>query len=195
MILTRINLASVLAVACGLGLLVGVLSTGVRTQGEAPLLTADGQPSLEGYWNSQGASLSSLEEGLNEHDRKLLGGDVSGYGFREARPRPRTEYVSPIIDPPDGKIPYQPWALRRRDEIYSHFLNPKGQLQYVDPVARCLPAGVPRMNYMSIGAFQFIQPPGYVVMLSEWNHLYRIIPLDDRPHVGPDIRLWMGNSR
>jgi hypothetical protein len=164
-------------------------------QAYSPPRTPDGQPVLSGFWNPQGASLSSLEEGLNEFDRKLLGGAVSGYGFREARPRPQAPYKSPIIDPPSGKIPYQPWALKKRDEIYSHFLDPKGRLEYVDPVARCLPAGVPRMNYMSIGSFQFLQPPGYVLILSEWNHLYRVIPLDGRPHVGSDIRLWMGSSR
>ena len=32
-------------------------------------------------------------------------------------------------------------------------------------------------------------------MLYEWNHLYRYIPLDGSPHVSPDIRLGMGDSR
>ena len=35
----------------------------------------------------------------------------------------------------------------------------------------------------------------YVVILSEWNHLYRIIPLDGRPHLPPDVQQWMGDSR
>lgn len=181
-----------------LGLLLVVLSTGATmTQSYTPPRTADGQPSLEGYWKSHGASISSLEEGLNEYDLKLLGGNASGYGYRKAGPQLTQEkYVSPIINPADGKIPYQPWAVRRRDEIYSHFLDPKGQLQYVDPIARCLPAGVPHFSYVEMaGALQFVQATGYVVMINEWNHLYRIIPLDGRPHIGPEIRLWMGNSR
>ena len=32
-------------------------------------------------------------------------------------------------------------------------------------------------------------------MLYEWNHLYRYIPLNGSPHVSPDIRLGMGDSR
>jgi hypothetical protein len=45
------------------------------------------------------------------------------------------------------------------------------------------------------GTFQFVQPPGYVVILQEFNHDSRIIPLDGRPHVGDTIKLWMGDSR
>ena len=44
-------------------------------------------------------------------------------------------------------------------------------------------------------AYQIIQIPGYVVIASEMIHDTRIIPLDGRPHVGSDIRLWNGDSR
>jgi len=63
----------------------------------------------------------------------------------------------------------------------------------VDPHTRCFLSGIPRMFYQ--GAFQILQPPGYVVVLQEFNHGTRIIPLDQRPHVGNDITLWMGDSR
>ena len=42
---------------------------------------------------------------------------------------------------------------------------------------------------------QLFQTPGYVVLLNEMNHDARIVPLDGRPHVGHDIRLWLGDSR
>ena len=42
---------------------------------------------------------------------------------------------------------------------------------------------------------QFIQRPGSVLILYESNHSYRIIPLDGHPHVGPQMKLWMGDSR
>jgi hypothetical protein len=64
---------------------------------------------------------------------------------------------------------------------------------YVDPQARCLPDGVIRSTFWS--AFQILQFPGYVVIVYEQNHPYRIIPLDGRPHIGQDIQLWMGDSR
>jgi hypothetical protein len=43
--------------------------------------------------------------------------------------------------------------------------------------------------------YQIVQSPGYVVILSEMIHDARIIPLDGRPHLGPNIHQWMGNSR
>ena len=42
---------------------------------------------------------------------------------------------------------------------------------------------------------QILQAPGYVVLLLEQIHEVRIIPLDGRAHVSPNIRQWMGDSR
>ena len=42
---------------------------------------------------------------------------------------------------------------------------------------------------------QLFQTPDHVVLLNEQNHDARIIPLDGRPHVGSQIRQWMGDSR
>ena len=40
-----------------------------------------------------------------------------------------------------------------------------------------------------------IQTPGYVVMVWEWTHAYRLIPLDGHPHIAPNVKLSMGDSR
>jgi anaerobic selenocysteine-containing dehydrogenase len=37
-----------------------------------------------------------------------------------------------IIDPPDGKIPYQPWALAKSNEVLQHHEDPTPQ--YLDPI-------------------------------------------------------------
>ena len=42
---------------------------------------------------------------------------------------------------------------------------------------------------------QILQAPGYVVFRNEMIHESRVIPLDGSPHVGPAIRLYMGDSR
>jgi hypothetical protein len=43
--------------------------------------------------------------------------------------------------------------------------------------------------------YQIIQTPEYVVINYEVIHDVRIIPLDGRPHVSPQVRQWWGDSR
>jgi hypothetical protein len=41
--------------------------------------------------------------------------------------------------------------------------------------------------------YQILQPPGYVVILFE-RMSWRQIPLDGRPHIPDNVRLWQGDS-
>jgi hypothetical protein len=43
--------------------------------------------------------------------------------------------------------------------------------------------------------YQILQIPGDVVILVEMIHNVRVIPLDGRPHLAPNIRQWLGDSR
>ena len=43
--------------------------------------------------------------------------------------------------------------------------------------------------------YHVLQTPDYVVFLVEMIHDARIIPIDGRPHIGDDIRQWLGDSR
>ena len=90
---------------------------------------------------------------------------------------------SPIMDPP-GKIPYQPWAAAKQKELL---------LRYLDPTYRCLPGGVPRHS-MGPGEHRIFQTPGYIVFMSERGHNTRIVPIDNRKHIGQKARLWLGDS-
>ena len=62
---------------------------------------------------------------------------------------------------------------------------------------RCITRGVP--EGMLPGPYnnnlQVIQTPGYVVLFTEMIHDARIVPMDGRPHAGPHIRQWLGDSR
>ena len=42
---------------------------------------------------------------------------------------------------------------------------------------------------------EFVQGPGYVMILQEMVHEARVIPLDGRPHAGPGVRSYMGDPR
>jgi hypothetical protein len=129
----------------------------------------DGKPDLQGYWDTR-SFFTAFD--LEAHDK----------------PTPETPpFAGVVVDPPDGKIPYQPWALEKKKDMVAHHL-------FEDPQAHCFLSGVPRQMYTPFG-FQILQPKGYVVLLFEAFHAYRIIPLGGSPHVPDSIRLFEGDSR
>src|SRR5437879_2702636 len=78
-----------------------------------------------------------------------------------------------------------PFAAAKRDEMCS---------TDVSPLALCTPLGSPKQAY-GPGTFRVVQTPGFVFMLADFAHSYRIIPTDGRPHVGAAIHLFDGDSR
>jgi len=146
-----------------------------------PPLTPDGQPDIGGHWSQQnGITTYSIQEGESDRAEHI---NITGQEAATGRP---------IVDPPDGRIPYQPWAAERAQFLYDEHRQPS-QLEYVDPVSRSFLDGVPRINYR--GTMRIAQSPGQVVMINEYNHTYRVIPIDGSPHIGADLKLWMGDSR
>ena len=82
-----------------------------------------------------------------------------------------------IVDPPDGKVPLQPWAAERRGEVMAR----QDELALLDPRVKCLPSALPRARTCRSATTptRCSQVPGYVVMLYEWNHLSRYISLSN----------------
>ncbi|MGA2716110.1 MAG: hypothetical protein ABSG41_23675 [Bryobacteraceae bacterium] len=129
--------------------------------------TADGKPDLQGFFEGNtGAANQGLE--------KRAATDLVGAGR------------GVIVDPPDGILPMQPWAVQER---VSRNLPERG---YDDPTAHCFLPGVPRSMYVP-AAFHIIQTPDYIVFLHE-RMSWRIVPLDGRAHLPDTIRLWQGDS-
>jgi hypothetical protein len=129
----------------------------------------DGKPDMQGYWQTNNF-FTAFD--LETHERAEFG-VPAGKGV--------------IVDPPDGKIPYQAWAAQKKKDLAEHHM-------FEDPQAHCYLSGVPRQMYTPFG-FQILQPPGSVVLLYEAFHSYRIIPLEARPHIPDAIRLFEGDSR
>jgi hypothetical protein len=141
----------------------------------APPRTPGGKPDMQGYW--RGLAPAFTVEAVTEAEpltRDPL--------------QPWTVGPSMIVDPPDRKIPYQPWAAE---------IGRQGQnfQRYIDPRTACATGGVPRVAHQD--ASMLLQPSGedHVVWLFEDNHVERIITTDGRPHVGEHIKLWNGESR
>jgi len=145
------------------------------------ILYFDGQPNMQGQWNQASDIITySIEDPEADRAEHIA---ISGQRAMVGRP---------IIDPIDGKIPYQPWAAKYREFLYEQHRKPS-KPQFLDPVSRGFQEGVPRISYQ--GTFQIKQFPGSVLLTYDYHHSYRVIPLDGRPHAGKDIKLWMGDSR
>ena len=147
----------------------------------SPPLTPDGQPDIGGHWAQQNEITTySIQAGVTDREEH-----TRIQGSEEATGRP-------IIDPPDGRIPYLPWAAERAQFLFDEHRQPS-RVEYLDPVSRSFLDGVPRINYR--GTMRIAQTPDYVVIINQFNHTYRAIPLDGSPHIGSDLKLWMGDSR
>jgi hypothetical protein len=147
----------------------------------SPPRLADGQPDMQGHWISDAVGAAhSVEDGRDPADDVI-----------QARVGERNPIV--VVDPPDRRIPYQSAAAARRAQLLRDIFTPT-QPEHVDPHVRAFLDGVPRNNYVP-GGMEFIQRPGYVSIVYESNHSYRVIPLDGQPHVGQQVKLWMGDSR
>ena len=136
-----------------------------KTKTFNPPRTPDGRPDMQGYW-----------------ERAFTSQDIEEHGADGLNIQPGPSLV---IDTPDHKIPYQPWALEFRKGIVDRFIS---------PLASCFPPGVPR-DIVAPAAHQIVQAPGYVMHLLEYSHSYRVIPTGSEGHVSGNVKLWQGNSR
>ena len=139
----------------------------------APPRTADGRPDFQGYWN---ANRQAFNIEAHEPSFAYQGGPTL------------------VLDPADGKVPYQPWAAAKQAEREAKTLDPPA-IEFLDPNAQCFLRGIPRQMWMM--DYQFVQPADstFIFTLHEQNHAYRVITMDGRPPLGSNIRTWMGDSR
>ena len=139
---------------------------GQAPAGPAIPRTADGKPDLSGIWQVLD---NSLDGNIEPH--------AASYGVHAGQ--------GAIVDPADGKIPYLPAALAKRQENYKNRAK--------DPVAYCFKPGVPRITYIPF-PFQITQTPKMIQMTYEFVHNYRSVYLNDSEHL-PGIDFFNGDSR
>jgi len=104
--------------------------------------------------------------------------------------------TSLIIDPPNGRIPARTTEgqtrvddRRSRRAIHARWTDDRSLGE------RCVSFGAPRLGAGYNSYYQIFQTDTHVVMLMEMAHAARIIPLNGGPHIGSDIRQWLGDSR
>jgi hypothetical protein len=109
-------------------------------------------------------------------------------------------YTSLVTDPADGRIlPLTPEALKRaapRDggTFGPGPFNSREDFTLYD---RCITRGVVEslLPVLYGNGLRILQTPQQVVISYEMIHDTRIIPLDGRPHNGPHLRQYLGDSR
>ncbi|QSA95488.1 hypothetical protein [Methylococcus sp. EFPC2] len=143
----------------------------------------DGQPDVQGHWSNTIANHNNFTD--------PQGGIPNDPAPNRRAKGPREERApSRVSDPGDGQVPFQPWAAEKVKEFQVGFHNPT-QPEYIEPLARCAPGGVPKSLYWH--GYEISQYPGYVVF--QFNSGTRIIHLDGKPHLPENIKLWNGDSR
>lgn len=129
-----------------------------------------------------------------------------------------TLQTSIVVDPPDGSIPAFTPAVQMEIAREAAELKEK----CADPTRVCLPgydgktpsladkpadfslmsrcikqqtSGPPMLPAIYDSNYHIIQTPDNLMIQVEGGRDVRIIPLDGRPHVPSNIRLWLGDSR
>jgi hypothetical protein len=113
--------------------------------------------------------------------------------------------TSLIVDPPNGRIPplvplsaerAQRKAARAAANTRFNAGLPENYTDFTLPV-RCVirTDSPPYLPTIYNNDFHIFQSPGYVAIGPEMIHSARIIPLDGHPHLGKNLKQWLGDSR
>ena len=187
-----------------------------------PGAIAGGHPAFEGIWNSATATPLERPEALKDKafftaqeaaewerqfaernqepppDATSTGTGTYNTVYREFGTRiVKTLRTSIVTEPADGRIPaLTPGAgeiKRRRVEAIRSGAS-AGDLGLQDQCLAFLTAGPPMLPYSYNSNYQIVQTKDAFVVHAEMIHDARIIHLDGRRHLPPEIRLWMGDS-
>ena len=182
-----------------------------------PTRTADGQPDLQGVWTNPtltpferpvelGNKATFTEQEAAEIEKRAKQapvdvapkkGDPGTYNqaWTDAGTKVvSTRQTSLIVEPANGRAPIKSSALAQRDDDLARVGD---SWEHSTTWDRCITRGVPAGMFPAgyNNAYQILQVPGYVVILSEMIHETRVIPLDGRPHLPSSVRQWNGDSR
>ena len=184
--------------------------------------TSWGSPDLQGVWTA--ATVTPLERPLSLGDKPILTEEerakieIEREQFlqsRSANPDPGTPggynrfwldsgtltledgRSSLIIDPPDGRIPWQSESKQWSDVQSARYgVGPYNDYTDLDTGERCITDGISMVALQPYNMnYQIVQTEDTIVIAHEMYHEYRIIPLDDRPFVSDKITQWLGDAR
>jgi hypothetical protein len=105
-----------------------------------------------------------------------------------------------ITDPADGRIPATTPEAAQRAAVRAAARAGRGPADSYEDRSlydQCITRGLPGSMMPAIygNAYQIHQSPGIVAIRYEMIHETRIIPLDQRAHIGSKIKSYMGDAR
>jgi hypothetical protein len=153
-------------------------------------------PEEAAAWERQSAQ--NNEERVPERGAKNVGTGTYNTVYREFGTRTvKTLRTSIVIDPADGRIPaLTPAAADIKRRRVEGLRNPEGaeETGLQDQCLAFLTAGPPMLPYSYNSNYEIIHTKDAFVVHVEMIHDARIIHMDGRPHLPPEIRRWMGDS-
>ena len=185
-------------------------------------LTPWGDPDLRGMWpidHMNGTPLQRPEafgvrrfltdeefaeragrlEALNARYDNEIDSNTMGIGHWAEMGEPN-RLTSLVVEPANGRLPPM---TEQGERISATMRSSWSEPAVFDSIAdfnaldRCITRGLPAsmFPFMYNSGIQIMQAPGYVVIRLEIVHETRIIPVDGRPALAPEIKHWMGESR
>ena len=137
-----------------------------------PEKTWDGNPDINGIWQAIGTAHWDLQDHEASAGLPVMGaiGSVPpGQGV--------------VIG---GEIPYQEWALGKKQENWTNRLA-------ADPETKCYLPGVPRATYLP-HPFQVLQGTDKIMIVYGFAEANRTIHMDKENPEPPPLDTWMGRS-
>jgi hypothetical protein len=176
-----------------------------------------GEPDLQGVWSSDdtagiprerpaelGMRLYQNDEEFSARKKQIDVGIQRGQNavgsFRNDFATRAFRQTSLIVDPPDGRMPVTtPEAEKRRAprDRGTFGDGPFNTFEDFTLYDRCITRGIVGSVLRVIygNGNRIVQSPGVVAFSYEMIHDTRIIYTDGRPHIGPAIRQYLGDSR
>ena len=180
-----------------------------------------GDPDLQGIWTTQTltplerpaefagkefltpeeAAAYESERGVNRNQDRRDGGaeaDIAraynDFWWDRGTKLVDDRRTSLVIDPQDGRIPYNPETRTRAEEQRAYRVTgPFNSFLDVDTGERCLTDGLPIVPGAYNNNFQILQTPDSVAILHEMFRDRRIIRLETQSR--STIRQWLGDAR
>ncbi len=187
-----------------------------------PPRTPEGQPDLRGYWTN--ATFTPLERPADLAGKEFLTeAEAAAYEkkrllLEESQAKDDIHYdnaiwqkesydkvvsrrrTSLVVDPPDGKLPPLTPAAQQRLAARAEAVRggPSDSAASRSLGERCISwgnEGPPMLGSTYNNNLQVMQTGRYVVIRHEMIHGVRMIPVDGTPHLGPQLRQLLGDSR